>query len=92
LLYRGLESQVDQPAINAVLATMIVRTPAERATPHAMASYPGIFEPPPSSDRNDEKKSSIADMSALLPLGAAASYSTRQPKEHPMFTEAVVCG
>jgi hypothetical protein len=48
---------------------MIVRTPAERATPQAMASY-GILKHPSSSDRNDEKKSSMADMSGFLPLDA----------------------
>jgi hypothetical protein len=31
---------------------------------------------PPSSDRNDEKKSSMADMSGLLPLDAAGYYSS----------------
>ena len=45
-------------------------TPAERATPQAMASY-GILKHPSSSDRNDEKKSSMADMSGFLPLDAA---------------------
>jgi hypothetical protein len=49
---------------------MIVTTPAERATPQAMASY-GILKDPSSSDRNDEKKSSMADMSGFLPLDAA---------------------
>jgi len=47
-----------------------VTTPAERATPQAMASY-GILKDPSSSDRNDEKKSSMADMSGFLPLDAA---------------------
>ena len=35
-----------------------------------MASY-GILKDPSSSDRNDEKKSSMADMSGFLPLDAA---------------------